>query len=1104
MKRKFLLLMVIGLSLSQMLWAQERTVSGRVTSTEDGSSLPGVNVVIKGTTNGTVTDSDGNYKLNLPASGGALVFSFIGLQTTEVIIGERSVVDVSLSLDVTQLSEVVVTALGLERNKDEIGSASSQIGGEALSKSGEATLINGLSGKASGVNIVRSSGDPGAGSYIQIRGQSTITGNLQPLVIVDGVPISNSNLGSNTAGVVQQSRLNDLNPDDIASIEVLKGASAAAIWGTRAANGVLVVTTKKGSSTKGKVNVSFKSTYSADEVYLTHNLTKNWGGGTLMQYRFTPPGGRSWGDYIPGRTGEADAAITTPGPGYAGYFEGEDGTRFYSVPNGTAANPHGGKNSRETFDYRDQLFKTGSFLENSLSISGGNKDDNFYVSISNLDQDGIMKYNSNYKRTTMRVNANKRYNDIVKVGSNFSYSRVSSDRVQQGSNVSGLYLGGLRTSPDFNSNYYEGTYVSPTGAVFTDRQRGYRNPLGSSTNSVYDNPLWMMKNNPSTSEVDRFIGSFDLTLSPLSWLDITTRIGIDNYADRRKDLFDPLSSAAPDGSLTLQTIRETQVNADFFAQGRFKLSNDLSLLALVGGNLNHRQLDNNGGTAAVFVIRESIPEDITNSSLENSNPFNSLVLQRTAAAYSTLDFSFKEMLFVNLTGRSESASTFGRATDQTFFYPAATAAFQFSKLTGESEAFSFGKIRAGFGTVGVQPTPYNTSTYFGVGGYSESFSASLSSAAYGSGGYTESAVLGNSQLKPEKKTEIEIGTDLRFLSDRINLGLTYFTNKTTDAILNVGVASSTGFTNKTGNAAEVTNKGFEVDLGGDVINKGGFSWNISANWYQYKNKVTDLAGAQSIFLAGFTGTSSRAVEGQPLGVLWGVDFARDTQGQLALDANGFPQAAPTESVLGDPNPDWKAGIGNTFRYKGFSLYALLEHTQGGVMWAGTSGIMNHFGRSLETDVLTTVSAAEAATIRRANGTTIAATYPANTDGTYTFRGSLKNFGNGNVALDEAWYTTLGGGFGAVSSQFIREITNFRVREVTLAYTFSGEAFRKATKLQSIDFSLTGRNLFITGPDIEIIGNDPETNLTGPSNGRGLEYFNNPSTRSYLFTIKINY
>lgn len=1105
MKRHLLISTIALLLFAGSTWAQERTVSGTVTSAEDGTPLPGVSVVVKGTTTGAVTDAEGNYRLTVPQGAGVLVFTFIGLKTEEVEIAGRSTIDLQMSVDVTQLSEVVVTALGLEADRDKFASATSQVAGAAVAKSGEPTLINGLSGKASGVNIVRSSGDPGAGSYIQIRGQSTITGNLQPLIVVDGVPVNNSTLGNAVDGVTQQSRLNDINPNDIASVEILKGASAGALWGTRAANGVIVITTKKGQSAPGKINVSLNTTYSMDEIYVTHNLTKNWGSGTLMQYRFVPPAGYSWGDYIPERAGGEDATITTPGAtGYAGYFEGTDGTRFYAVANGDAANPHGGKNSTAIYDYRDYLFKTGSYWDNTLSLSGGSADDNFYISVGNLSQDGIIRYNSNYDRTTVRVNANKKFNDVVRLGTNFSYSGIKSNRIQMGSNTSGLYLGGLRTSPDFNSEYYVGTYVNPNGVVFPNRQRSYRNPLGASTSSIYDNPLWMMKNNISTTQVGRFIGSALLAIKPVEWLDLNARVGIDSYSDRRKDFFDPLASTIPNGRLTLQTIRETQVNADFFGKAMFSFSENVTLDAIVGMNFNQRQFDNMGATTTNFIIRTQIPEDIENAAPENRVPFNSLSYIRTSALYSSLDFGFMDQLFVNLTGRAESASTFGSEVSSTFFYPSASAAWQFSKLMDTDGFLSFGKLRVAYGTVGVQPGPYNTVTYYAPGAYFESWGPALNAANYGAGGYTESSTQGNAFLKPEKKTEIELGTDLRFARDRFSVGFTYFTNETTDAILTVATAGSTGFSGKTANAATIENTGIEIDLGASIVETEDFGWNIHGNWSTYENKVVDLAGTTSLFLAGFTGTSSRAVPGQPLGVLWGVDFVRDDQGGLLLDDRGFPQAAAEESVIGDPNPDWRGGFGNTFRFKNFSLYVLAEAVWGGDIWAGTSGIMNHFGRSLETDVRTTLSAIEAASTNVYPAGTVATKYPANADGSYTFRGSLRDFGGGPVALEQGWYTSTGGGFGPVGSQFIRDASNWRVREVTLAYTLNTEGFQNATKLSSVNFSVTGRNLFIDGPDVDIIGNDPETNLTGPTNGRGLEYFNNPSTRSYLFSIKINY
>jgi TonB-dependent SusC/RagA subfamily outer membrane receptor len=353
-------------------WAQERTVSGRVTSAEDGNPLPGVNVMLKGTNTGTATDAKGFYSLSVPSAGGFLVFTFIGLESKEIEIGDRSQVDVALALDVTQLSEVVITALNLAVDKDRIGTASSKVSSAAIKSSGEATLINGLQGKASGVNIVRTSGDPGAGSYIQIRGQSSITRSVQPLVVVDGIPSFNTG-GGTTGSVVQQSRLNDINPNDIASIEVLKGAAASALYGTRAANGVIMVTTKKGSGSKGKVNISYGATYSADKILVEHPMQNRWGQG-LSQIYAGPRNnsGFSWGDFIPDRSGGADVTYQFGDANYRGYFEAEDGTIYYEVAEGTPTSPHGGKNSRETFNIYDQLFQTGKYFEHNLSVSGAN------------------------------------------------------------------------------------------------------------------------------------------------------------------------------------------------------------------------------------------------------------------------------------------------------------------------------------------------------------------------------------------------------------------------------------------------------------------------------------------------------------------------------------------------------------------------------------------------------------------------------------------------------------------------------------------------------------------------------------------------------------
>ncbi|TAE31795.1 MAG: SusC/RagA family TonB-linked outer membrane protein [Cytophagales bacterium] len=1085
-------------------FAQSRTVTGVVTSSDDGAVLPGVNVIVKGTTNGATTNAEGRFTLNDVPANASLQISFIGYENLDVQVGNRASINVQLKSDVRQLGEVVVTALGLEQSRDAFGSAASQVKGTQVAKSGEATLINGLSGKASGVTIVRSSGDPGAGSYIQIRGQSTITGSLQPLIVLDGIPINNSTLGNSTEGVAQQSRLNDINPEDIAAVEILKGASAAAIWGTRAANGVIVITTKKGTAGAGKLNVSFKSTLSTDQLYKSQPLQDKYGGGIFGLYRFTPPGGLSWGDKIADRKGGADTEITTPGAaGYAGYFQAEDGTRFHRVADGTGANPHGGKNSRDVYDYRDQFFKTGYFTDNTLSISGGDPNSNFYLSLGDLNQTGIMKFNSNYRRTTARINAERRFNSFIKVGTTFGYTKTNSDRVQQGSNLSGLYLGGLRNPADFNVYPEVGTFYAPNGEIFPNRQRAYRNPLGASTRSVYDNPIWSQKNVRSTSEVDRFIGKFEMTLSPLKWLDIVSRVGIDQYVDSRRDFWPSISSDSPGGELQLNAIREAQTDLQVFGNARYQINEDLNLNAIVGLNLNNRTFKNTSGFARSFILADNpAPSDITNAQPTNKDPNFGFSQQRTAAVYATANLGYKNFLFLNATGRAESASSFGKQTNRTFFYPAADVAFQFTEALPtlkDNQTLSFGKLRLSYGEVGVQPNPYNTLTYFVPGGYGESWGPVLDALAYGNGGFAESTVLGNPSIQPERKREFEGGLDLRFLNDRFSLSGTYFQNRTQAAILSVATAPSTGFTSRTGNAAEISNKGIELDLGANILQGDGLTWTLNANWTRYRNLVNSLSGTQSLFLAGFAGTSSRAVEGQPLGVLWGGDFLRDGSGKMILTDAGFPQAAPQESVIGNPNPDFKAGIGNTFSYKGLSLYVLWDMQVGGQIWGGTRGVLNYFGRSAETGIETTatqnlrVYSTDDDQYGDVNGIIKSGE---------TFRGTVADFGGGPVALTESWYRVgLGSGFGPVASQFIEKADWQRLREVTLSYSLRSPGFRAKTRLSSVDFSLTGRNLLLIAP---FIGNDPETNLTGTTNGRGLDYFNNPNTRSVLFTVRINY
>lgn len=1102
--KKFLLL-CFSMAFVLSVWAQERTITGRVTSTEDGSALPGVNVILKGTSKGTATDSDGRFSLSVPTSGSVIVFSFIGLESKEIEVGERSVIDVSLALDATQLSEVVVTALGLETDASRLGSATSKIGGTSAKQSGETGLIQGLSGKASGVLITKTAGDPGAGAYIQIRGQSTITSSVQPLIVVDGVPTFNSNNttnyapgGGNVAGVVEQSRMNDLNPSDIESVQILKGASAAALWGSRAANGVIMITTKKGSASSAKkFEVVYGATYSVDQISYKHKLQTKFGKGSGGVWSGSAGGAQSgsWGDKISDRTGGADDVNDAAG---AAYFEAEDGTLYYSVIN---------KNDTKSYEQSnfDQVFQNGHFLEQNISVSGGSEKGSIYASFSNLDQEGIIKNGSDYKRSTFRINASTTFTEQLKVSTNFSYAKINSNRIQTGSNLSGLYLGFLRTPADFDNRDYKGTYFDASGTPSFNRQRSYRRQLGDNQSPIYNNPGWTINEQKNPNQVDRFIGNMELEVKPTSWLKLIARPGVDFYEDRRASIF-PIGSAdnAGNGIAVEEMISERQFNLDMFGVANFKLTDKIAGTGLIGVNFNERGFYNQSILYQNFILNLPISNS-GNATNDNTITTDFESVQRTSAGYATLNLGYEELLYLNTTIRVEAASTFGSEAQSTFTYPSVDLAFNFTQLPAlqNNSILSAGKLRAAFGVVGIQPQVYRTMDDFVGAAYTEGWGPAVSAAGF-TGSYARDITQGNNALKPERKTEYEFGTDLSFFENRISLGVTYYQNKTEDALFDVGIAPSTGYSFRYDNAASLENKGLEIDLGATVLKMGDFSWDINANFSRNRNKVLSLSGTESLFLAGFEGSASRAVVGQPIGVIWGGRFDRDAEGELILNADGFPTVAATEGILGDPNPDWRGGLGTTLRYKGFSLYALFETFQGGDMWAGTYGALHFFGRAMPTGNETTVSAADAATIVAYNGAPISSFGTDNGDGTFTFRGNLKDFGGGPVALNQSWYQSVGGGFGPVAEQFVVDGSWTRLREVTLSYRLASEAFRNATKLSSVDFTLTGRNLAIWAPAADQIGVDPETNLTGPTNGRGLEYFNNPGSKSFLFSIRITY
>jgi len=1056
----------------QMLQAQKQ-VSGTIKSSDDGNAIPGVTIQVKGTSTGTVTSLDGKYSINIAKDDDVLIFSFMGMETQEIKVGSQTTINVSMKSASTDIEGVEISALGLKRQKDKSANSSTKVTAELLGNSGESGVISSMAGKSSGLFITKNNGDPGSGSYIQIRGQSTISNSVQPLIVVDGVPLNNSSIGGGTDGVAQQSRFNDINPDDIESVEVLKGAAAAAIWGTRAANGVIMVTTKKGKlSSDGKSNtvVDFHSNFTWSVVNREYAKQDKYGQGTGGAYKEN--NGSSWGSKIADRTG-TDVVADGPGdPWFTGYVTDKN---YFGITD---------KQSKDVFNEsnRDQVFRTGFASDIGASIAIVNKQSKLFMSVSDWNQQGVVRGSSDYRRSGLRVNYGTKITDKIDLKFNTYYAHVSSNRIQQGSNLNGLYLGYLRTSPDFDNTDYKGDYVS-NGITHTNAHRSYRKSLGNAA-PTYNNPGWTINEQVNTSNVDRFIFNPEMNFMLARNSRLTFRYGLDYSNDRRITMF-PVNSAADmsSGSFSDDRITEMYNSIDLFSRTTHKINKDISFSWILGLQYNNESYNALGGTMTNFRYTEMPLYVFSNSGADTKSPYRSETHRATAGSYLVANFDLYNQFFIELTGRSEVASTYS----DMIFYPSASFAWNFTKYIPKNDAFTFGKFRATYGTVGVQPPAYITSTQYVAHTITSGWGPNLDGSYYGTP-IVESSVQGNANIEPERKTEIELGTDLRFVSNRIRFGFTFYSNKTTGAIFPVRVAPSTGFDSKWDNAAVISNTGIELDLNATVMQSKDFTWTTFVNFTRNRNLVEDLKGTKSIFLAGFTGTSSRAVEGEALGVLWGGKWKRDGNGDKILDANGFPMQDSEEGIIGDPNPDWFAGLGMGFNFKGIKVNFLFQHSHGGDMWAGTYGVLNHFGINPSTANEVTVSK----DIKNYAGTVI----PAGT----TVRGNIEDFGGGDVLLDEKWYSSMGGGFGSVSEQFIVDATWTRLREVSIAYELPKKISQKLN-LQFIEVGVSAQNVLLW-TDFE--GVDPELNLTGNGNGRGLDYFTNPGTKSFMFNLKFRF
>jgi len=987
-------------------------VSGTVTSSDDGLGLPGVIVSVANSGGGTVTDMDGRYQLMMTPSAissDSLIFSFIGYNRIVVPIYSRTNIDVVMRPASIELKEAIVTAIGIRKEKKKLGYSATELTGDELQKSGESNLVNALNGKVAGVQVTSSSGSPGSSSSIVIRGYSSIDGSNQPLFVIDGIPIDNSYRGSNFTD--QANRAIDINPDDIENITVLKGGAATALYGYKAGNGVVMITTKKGKS--GRSLLSYSSTLSFDRVNKLPQKQTIWSQGSGGEY--SPGSQLSWGERI---TGSA-------------------------------------------FPDQDQdFFATGVTWNHNVSLEGGTDFSGYHLSLGNTNQSGIIP-NTDFKRTTIKLNARHKLWDNVEVSGLANYISSSANRSQRGSNLSGVMLGLMRGPVDYELANGSDDPVNDESA--------YINPDGTQRTffANYDNPYWSVNKNQNINNVDRIIGAVELNYRINKHWSILNRSGLDFYSDRIKETWDKQSNEYKDlgGRIFDNDVAYRALNNDLVVNYARDFKEKLEVSALVGHNVYDEEQTSYSLDGVGFVIDDFY--DISNVPVADLIVDDSRRHIRTVSVYANANFGWNRFLYLDLTARNDWYSTLP-AKNNTLFYPSASVSWIFTQNFKLFKALDFGKLRLSAAGMGNgAPAPYLTQPYF----------QASSSQPQGQLSYEPSSFVFNPELKPERLKSIEAGMDLRFWKNRVGLDITYYNNNSIDQIIYVPVPASSGYLETVINAGNIRNQGWEILVNAVVVEneKSKFNYNTSINFTRNRSEVESLSeGTDLIALPSFglASTQSVVAVGEPFGVLYGGAWARDSQGNILVNDQGYPIKSDERKVIGDPNPDFLLGWRNDLSWKGFTLSMLWDVRIGGMMHNGTKAVMLYHGTHEDTENRDEQSV--------------------------VWNGVYASNGEQNITpifLDEDFYNLYS--LQYVSEEVLEEVNWLRLRDCGVTYSFNENVCRKV-HVKNLSLSVNSRNMLLfTGYS----GIDPETNLSGASNSIGRDYFNSPNTKSLTFTIK---
>lgn len=1077
-KRIHLFLLALAIGVIQGA-AQVTTVRGIVTTEEDGEPVIGASVIVKGTALGTVTDVNGRFELSgLPPSATRLLISYISLMAKEVAIAPQ--VSVTLKSDTHLLDEVVVTALGISREKKALGYTAQEVKQDALVQGKDNNLLNSLSGKIAGVRITNTQGDVGS-SRIVIRGETSIAGENQPLFVVDGIPVDNSQLNARSSGRDFKNAIADLNPEDIKTLTVLKGPNAAALYGARAAHGAIVITTKGGDKRQKGIGITLHSSTQVSFVATLPEFQNLFGQGAGGRFSYVDGKGAGVNDGVDESWGpRLDIGLLIP------QFDSPldaDGNRvatpWVSHPNNVR-------------DY----FRMGISTNNGISIARGDDKYQFRVGYNYEKQVSIVP-DAGTNKTNISLNTDYHLAKWIVVGATANYIVYTAPSLPGSATPSGS---NVRSNSPMLQFLWFGRQVD-TNSLKADYTRNWNS-------SYYDNPFWSASYNTQSQERHRLIGDLHAEFRLTDGLHVRFRTSTDWYNDRRKSKvkWGSAGAGSPYGSYAEDAYTVKENNTEVLATYIKQLNKNWGIDALLGFNVRNKQYENNYQAAPRLAVADLYTLTNSRDPLTSSNDFYRL---RQYGLYGSIQLDYRRWAFLNITGRNDWSSTLP-VDNNSYFYPSVTASVLLSEAFGwRSKAVNYLKIRGGWSQVGADANPYQLATVF------------TSETAFNGNPLQSSSTIGmNPNLKPEKTSSIEAGFEAAFWDNRLYLDFTYYKTDSRNQILKLATTAASGYTSQVRNAGHIRNRGYEIQLGAVPIQTSkGFRWNLDLNYGANSSKVVKLddEGLITSYQLYSSGIQILASVGEAYGTLFGTSYVRDANGNVVVDANGLPKISTTNKTLGKFTPDWTGGISNTFSYRSLSLSFLIDASVGGSIFSNTNktgkytGVLANTlsGRDAEHGGLWYYTDAMGNNVRLSESPS----YSVSSDGLYyaqvngqstrVYQDGIMVEGvtesgskNEEVVSAEKYYHRI----YSIAEANVYDASYVKLREVALSYRLP-RLWTQKLHLQEASVTLTGRNLWTIYKSVPNI--DPESALT-TGNAQGVEAYSLPTTRSFGVNLSVKF